>query len=155
PAHFCGICGLKPTPGRIPATGHQPACLGPFSVIGVVGPMARSVEDLQLLFDVIAGADEDDPMAAAFDRVDADVRDLCVGYFEDDGRTPVTVETAAAVREAARAAESSGFAVERFRPDLLDRSRELWGVFFAKAGAALLRDVMGGDQRSLPILKEF
>jgi hypothetical protein len=27
PAHFTGICGLKPTPGRVPATGHQPACL--------------------------------------------------------------------------------------------------------------------------------
>ena len=31
PAHFTGICGLKPTPGRVPSTGHQPACLGPFS----------------------------------------------------------------------------------------------------------------------------
>jgi Asp-tRNA(Asn)/Glu-tRNA(Gln) amidotransferase A subunit family amidase len=158
PAHFCGICGLKPTPGRIPSTGHQPACLGPFSVIGVVGPMARSVEDLQLLFDVIAGADDDDPLAAPYDRAalamerEAPIR---VGFFEDDGRTPVTVETAAAVREAARAAELSGFEVERFRPDVLDRSRELWGVFFAKAGAALLHDVMRGAERSLPILSEF
>ena len=47
PAHFTGICGLKPTPGRVPSTGHQPACLGPFSVIGAVGPMARTVADVE------------------------------------------------------------------------------------------------------------
>ena len=53
PASFCGICGLKPTPGRIPATGHYPPCGGPFSLIGVVGPMARTVEDLRLLLEVV------------------------------------------------------------------------------------------------------
>src|SRR5437868_1953719 len=41
PAHFSGICGLKPTPGRIPATGHCPNAVGPFALIGVVDPMAR------------------------------------------------------------------------------------------------------------------
>src|SRR5688572_5456680 len=64
PAHFSGICGLKPTPGRIPATGHFPPSVGPFALLGVVGPMARTVGDLQLLFDVIAGPDNGDPNAA-------------------------------------------------------------------------------------------
>src|SRR5271169_3105023 len=39
PAHFSGICGLKPTPGRIPSTGHFPPGAGAFGWIGVVGPM--------------------------------------------------------------------------------------------------------------------
>ncbi len=49
PAHFSGICGLKPTPGRVPATGHFPPSGGPFALIGVVGPMARTVADVSAL----------------------------------------------------------------------------------------------------------
>src|SRR6266852_4415996 len=45
PAHFCGICGLKPTPGRIPTTGHFAKSGGPFALIGVVGPMARQISE--------------------------------------------------------------------------------------------------------------
>src|SRR5260370_18192940 len=57
PAHFCGICALKPTPGRIPATGHFPAGGGAFSWIGVGGPMARTIADVRALFEVMAGPD--------------------------------------------------------------------------------------------------
>ena len=64
PAHFTGICGLKPTPGRIPATGHFPSSAGPFSLLGVVGPMARTVADLNLLFEVMQGPDDGDSLAA-------------------------------------------------------------------------------------------
>jgi Asp-tRNA(Asn)/Glu-tRNA(Gln) amidotransferase A subunit family amidase len=64
PAHFTGICGLKPTSGRIPATGHFPNSVGPFALIGVVGPMARTVADLRILFEVMQGYDEGDTCAA-------------------------------------------------------------------------------------------
>src|SRR5205085_1810997 len=60
PAHFSGICGLKPTPGRIPSTGHFPASGGPFALLGVVGPMARNVDDLNIVFQVLLGLDGDD-----------------------------------------------------------------------------------------------
>jgi len=64
PAHFCGICGFKPTPGRIPATGHYPPSTGAFSWIGVVGPMARTVAELRALFAVLAGPDPGDAFSA-------------------------------------------------------------------------------------------
>src|SRR6266446_4647354 len=64
PAHFCGICGLKPTPGRIPSTGHFPVSAGPFALLGVVGPMARTVADLKVLFEVMQGPDVGDTFAA-------------------------------------------------------------------------------------------
>ena len=63
PAHFCGICGLKPTPGRIPSTGHYPKSGGPFALLGVVGPMARTIDDLRMMFEAIAGPDDGDPCA--------------------------------------------------------------------------------------------
>src|SRR5271170_4683211 len=103
PAHFCGICGLKPTPGRIPSTGHYPKPGGPFALIGVVGPMARTVDDVRTLFEVMAGWDDGDPCSAPVvvhkgvhkdvrEIDDAIVRAVNVGFFEDDGRTPVTKE---------------------------------------------------------------
>src|SRR3974390_1137394 len=92
PAHFSGICGLKPTPGRIPSTGHFPPSGGPFALIGVVGPMTRTVDDLKLLFEVMQGPDDGESCAAPVPvrwPSGAEVKRLRVGYFEDDGRTPV------------------------------------------------------------------
>src|SRR5882762_6036558 len=100
PAHFSGICGLKPTPGRIPSTGHYPASAGPFALIGVVGPLARTVADVKALFEVVQGPDVADTCAAPVPvrwPHSEEIKSLRIGYFEDDGRTPVTPETRAAV----------------------------------------------------------
>jgi Asp-tRNA(Asn)/Glu-tRNA(Gln) amidotransferase A subunit family amidase len=159
PAHFTGVCGLKPTPGRIPGTGHQPACLGPFSLIGVVGPMARTVRDVYELFRVVAGWEHGDPMAAPVPVVSLEnaLRDapIRIGWFEDDGRSAVTPETRAAVRAAAQAAEGAGHRVEPFRPEGLDKARQLWDIFFAEVGLLLLGETLEGAERGLPILKAF
>src|ERR1700690_1391024 len=124
PAHFSGICGLKPTPGRIPSTGHYPAAAGPFAQLGVVGPMARTVADVARLFSVMAGHDIGDPSSAPVPSrrwSGAEIRKLRIGYFEDDGgATPVTPETAAAVRTAPEALRREGFQVEAWRPENLD-----------------------------------
>jgi len=158
PAHFSGICGLKPTPGRIPATGHFPTSVGPFALLGVVGPMARTAADLKVLFEVMQGPDDGDPSAAPVpvrwpDR--GDLKKLRVGYFEDDGRTPVTAETRAAVRAAAEALKRAGFVVEPFRPEGLEQARQLWWLFFGIAGGMLLRPMTQGREAGLsPILKQ-
>jgi Asp-tRNA(Asn)/Glu-tRNA(Gln) amidotransferase A subunit family amidase len=159
PAHFSGICGLKPTPGRIPATGHFPNSVGPFALLGVVGPMARTVADLKVLFEVMQGPDDGDPSAAPvcvrWPNRD-DVKKLRIGYFEDDGRTPVTAETRAAVRAAADALKRSGFEVEPFRPEGLESARQLWWQFFGIAGGMLLGPLTKGREADLsPILKQF
>ncbi|HEV7217321.1 MAG TPA: amidase [Terriglobales bacterium] len=159
PAHFSGICGLKPTPGRIPATGHFPSSLGPFALTGVVGPMARAIGDLKILFEVMQGPDDGDPSAAPVPvrwPRDEDLRNVRIGYFEDDGRTPVTPETRAAVRNAATALQRAGLQVESFLPDGLERARELWWKFFGITGGMLLGPMLQGHESEIsPILKEF
>src|SRR5690606_37586313 len=59
PSHFCGVCGLKPSYGIIPSRGHIPGPPGTLSEadISVTGPMARSVDDLELALDILAGPD--------------------------------------------------------------------------------------------------
>jgi Asp-tRNA(Asn)/Glu-tRNA(Gln) amidotransferase A subunit family amidase len=142
PAHFSGICGLKPTPGRVPATGHFPSSVGPFALIGVVGPMARTALDLELMFQAIAGPDNGDPNAAPVPTRHIDsstLRQTRIGYFEDDGRTSVTAETRRAIQRSAEFLRDAGFVVEPFRPEGLEEARQLWRVLFVDGAAMVLR----------------
>jgi len=159
PAHFSGICGLKPTPGRIPATGHFPGSAGPFALLGVVGPMARTVGDVKLLFEVMAGPDDGDPMAAPVPVRNPrreEVRCLRVGFFEEGGRIPVTKETRAVVRNAAAALRDAGHGVEEFVPSELEKVRSIWWNLFGRAGQVALGPMCEGKVSELsPILCEF
>jgi Asp-tRNA(Asn)/Glu-tRNA(Gln) amidotransferase A subunit family amidase len=159
PAHFCGICGLKPTPGRIPSTGHFPKAGGPFALLGVVGPMARTVADLGLLFEVMAGWDDADPCSAPVEVRELHEKEIFgmgVGFFSDDGRTPVTEETKAAVEGAAFTLANAGFRVEQFRPEGLEEARDLWWKFFGTAGGMILAPMLRGHEKELsPLLREF
>src|SRR5580704_8675821 len=115
PAHCTGICALKPTPGRIPARGHLPPNVGPFATLGAIGPMARTVADLELMFRTLSGQDDADPasppVALCQPSLD-ELRSHRIGYFEDDGLTPVTAETRAAVQAAAASLRDAGLRVE-------------------------------------------
>ncbi len=164
PAHFCGICGLKPTPGRIPSTGHFPKSGGPFALIGVVGPMARTIEDVRTLFEVMAGWDDGDPCAAPVEVREIDetvVRPVNIGFFEDDGRTPVTEETREAVRHSALILMTCGFHVDAFRPEGLEEARQRWWEFFGTAGGMILGPMIreatlrGPEPELSPMLREF
>ncbi len=159
PAHFTGICSLKPTPGRIPGRGHLPACVGPFSTLGAIGPMARTVADLELMFRTLSGQDDADPASppvALRERSLDELRTNRIGYFEDDGLTPVTAETREAVQSAAASLRDAGFRVEPFRPRTLEQLRKLWWTFFVQCGAMFYEpEVRGGRQKLSPIFKEF
>jgi Asp-tRNA(Asn)/Glu-tRNA(Gln) amidotransferase A subunit family amidase len=159
PAHFCGICGLKPTPGRVPITGHFPAGGGAFAWLGAVGPMARTIEDLETLFSVIAGPDPGDPLAAptpARSVGESEVRGLRVGILESDALGAVTPETEAAVQQAARWLGDAGFCVEPFRMQRIDRALELWWYFFGTVIAHLLQQSIAGREDEIgPMLSEY
>jgi len=60
PASFCGVFGLKATYGRLPRTGAFPFVFD----LDHVGPLARTAEDLALVYDALQGADPNDPACA-------------------------------------------------------------------------------------------
>jgi Asp-tRNA(Asn)/Glu-tRNA(Gln) amidotransferase A subunit family amidase len=133
PAHFCGICGLKPTTGRIPGELQFPPSIGPYSLGAVIGPLARNVNDLRLLL----GALSKDP----FERSSFDLRGVRVAWYTDDGVAPVTEETAKAVAAAAAALRDAGLIVEEQRPPHVDRGNEMWLKVFSRASVVQLRSV--------------
>ena len=159
PAHATGICALKPTPGRIPGAGHDPACVGPFATLGTVGPMARTIPDLKLMFQALAGHDFTDRASApvAYRTFDAaDLRRVRIGFFEDDGITPVTAETRATVHAAADALRRDGFDVRPFRPKALELARKLWWIFFVRCGGMIVDGLVRGNESKIsPTLHGF
>lgn len=159
PAHFSGICGLKPTPGRIPASGHFPSGAGAFSWIGVVGPMARSVADLRLLFEVMAGPDPADPLSApvSVHNITAqELRGLRVGILENPELGRATPETLSAIRRAAQHLCDLDYRVEPVTLKQLDRAIDLWWFFFGPVIADLLRQSTRGQDSSLsPMLRSY
>ncbi len=159
PAHFTGICSLKPTLGRVPGRGHLPPCVGPFSTLGAIGPMARTMGDVSLLFGALAGQDPTDPASPPVPlrgHSPRDLRRIPIGVFEDDSLVPVTAETRAAVQTAAQALRDAGFVVEAFRPRTLEQLRKLWWTFFVQCGAMFYEPAIRGKRERLsPIFKEF
>ena len=159
PAHFTGICSLKPTPGRIPGRGHLPPCVGPFSTLGAIGPMARTMADVALIFRTLSGQDPHDPVSppiALREPYLDELRTNTIGFFEDDGLVPVTPETRAAVQAAAAALRDAGFRVEPFRPYTLEPLRKLWWKFFVQCGAMFYEpDIRGRRGQLSPIFSEF
>jgi amidase len=163
PPAFCGIVGLRPTPGRV----VRKALCDPFDTVMVDGPLARSVEDLALLFDAMVGFDARDPLSAP--SPDAPFRAHArqphrpargVAYCAAPGRLPVD-EAVAAVCEAAMARLAvSGLSVQRAEPDTagaLEAIRIIRGDAYATAWEPTLgehapqftEDVMGDVQRGL------
>jgi amidase len=145
PAHFCGIAGLKPTVGRVPGGGQFPPSTGPYSLGATIGPMARHVSDLGLLFNVLAGIE---------DRIVSDTtlvkrrtlrgRRLC--WYVDDGVSPVTEETRRAVEAATNALSAAGLVVEEGRPPGVELGHDLWLKLFSRASVVQLRNVYAGHE---------
>jgi len=148
PAHFCGVCGLKPTPGRIPDQGHYPPASSAFPWLGVVGPMARTVADVELLFRVLV---EGGGRPAG----DGPPSRLRIGILEGDGLGRPTAETQSAVRQAAQLLAYRGFALEPLRLRL-ERALELWWFFFGSVVSELYEAEIRGQERLLsPIFEDY
>jgi aspartyl-tRNA(Asn)/glutamyl-tRNA(Gln) amidotransferase subunit A len=123
PAAQTGIVSLKATHGRVPMTGIWPREPRRF---WHVGPMARSIRDLELAFSVLSGPDGLDAFATSTVQFDSGTgsspnRKLRIGWMVGPGFGPVDAEVAATVEAAADALKSLGLIVEPVNIPALER----------------------------------
>lgn len=151
PAAFCGIVGIRPTPGLTP---NYPMPLG-WDPGQVHGPLARTVEDAALLLDAMIGFSRISPISVAppwasvFETVDQtrDAKSLRIAYAPDIAGIGVDTEVEAACRKAAKALHDQGAAVDEIDFDLSEGRDpyKVWrGVW-----------MVGQQLENLPRLGEF
>jgi aspartyl-tRNA(Asn)/glutamyl-tRNA(Gln) amidotransferase subunit A len=140
PASFCGLAGLKPTYGRVSRAGVTPLAWS----LDHVGPMARTVEDLALILQVIAGHDPADRGSARVPVPDygaglgRPLRGLRVGVPRESCGAPIDPEVASAFEAALAAFRTEGAVLSDVAlPTLRHASPMLGAVILAEARSAL------------------
>lgn len=127
PACANGVCGLKPTPGRIPVWKPGPGVF-PFTAqaFAVEGPLARSVDDLALAYSVMSGPDGIDTLTVpALDDPYPDAPRRVAAVTDPDGGETAPAVTAA-VRRAADALRQAGWEVTEAEPPFIAEAAQLW-----------------------------
>jgi amidase len=149
PASFCNLVGLRTAPGRVPAVPSASA----WNPMGVLGPLARSVEDATLLLRAMAGPDPraplslDDPPEAFVLGAGIDPRGVRIAWSRNLGDLPVEPAVTAVLEDHRAALEAMGCAVEDVEPDLAgadDAFEVLRAVGYAQAFGPMLET--DGDQ---------
>ncbi len=137
PAHFCGLCGLRATPGTLSLAGTADQMLfGHITgVPDAAGPLARTVADLRLAMEVLA-----DPVP------EAHIEGLVIGLYDDDGFMPASAAIRRAVRQAAQTLEAAGARVVAFEPPAVLEALDLFYGLFTADGAAAYEKMIAGEQ---------
>ena len=160
PAHFCGIAGIKPTSGWLPKTGTPFGHGGALENLWQHGPLARSVEDLQLILSIVTGPDGRDPSVAPAPLGDPrtiDLKKLRVAFYTDNGIYAPTIETAATVKASAQVLSDAGVAVEENRPKAIEQGYEIFiGLGGADGGVGMQRLLqMIGSTEVSPLAQQY
>ena len=160
PAHWNGIAGIKPTNGRVPATGywpHMPHVLAPTNSIGL---LARHVEDLIYTLPVIAGIDEHDIQArpvALRNPADVEIKGLRIAVHCDNGLMPADATTTDVVMTTAALLQQSGCALEEVMPPGLEETLDLFIALYSIDSGKIFKDTLAqaGTEQPHPMLTGF
>ncbi|MGB1252051.1 MAG: amidase [Candidatus Promineifilaceae bacterium] len=143
PANFCGLAGIKPTIGRVSRMGHAvPFGMGATDSLTTLGPIARSVDDLELILKLISGPDGIDPTVVPMptwgNSAETNPRNLRIALYTDGGLgaiDPIIVET---VRKVADALADAGAIITEAVPPSLAQASEVYTWLASIEGARWL-----------------
>ncbi len=157
PAHFTGICGLKPTLDFWTNKGSNTALAGQEAVRGQIGPMARTVADLVMAMTALdprqlSRIDPRVPPITFSDPSSIEVPKLRVGVLVDDGWVRPSAAVARAVHRAAEALRTRGCSIVPFTPPGTDAAIEhYFAALSADGGETIARGL--GDGPIDPVLE--
>jgi fatty acid amide hydrolase len=154
PCAWDGVCGLKPTNDRWSNLGSSTAVPGFELIRGQIGPIARTVDDLALLLEVVTPEKcaRRDPRTAPLPIApyrDVDVTKLRVGWFVDDGIVRPSTAVERGVRMAVDALAKAGAQVEHYTPFLVEDALFTYLAGFSSDGAATLHAQI--DEKDLDV----
>ena len=159
PAHFCGIAGIKPQFGRVPRTGHIVDYGGYFDSFQVIGPMARWVEDLDLILPIMSGPDYIDaatPPMPWSDVSKVDLKKIKGAYYIENGsEKKCTPETVAAVQKVVGLFKDLGVTVVEDAPlALIKESQEIRNALSSADGRAWVHRMLAkyGTTQVSPVI---
>jgi amidase len=138
PAHYCGLFALKPSENVIPLHGHfppLPGSKGGVHHMGTFGPLARSLDDVRLVFDIIKGPDECDTSVAPVAWQKPSGRNLSeytVAWTDTFGPFHAESETAGLLSDLADRISQPGTTISKQTPRAFDfeAAFEAWGQIF-------------------------
>lgn len=156
PASFCGIAGLKPTLHRWSTVGSTGALPGMEFIRAVMGPLARSVDDLAFFFEALDPArmsalDPEVPPLAPGTSANIDLAKLRIGYYEDDGVFTPSTAIKRAVREAVEHLRAAGAEVVPYAPRHADELYFLGVSGITSDGLVTLRRELAGEDVIAPL----
>lgn len=159
PAACCHVVSVKPSYGLIPSE-RRPDAFSSHTPVGVVGPMARSVEDLAVMLDVLVGPDDRDPFSVPAPgddyrgAVDRRTDSLSVAHSPDLSMFTIEPAVTDAVDGAVDAVAEAGADVRRVEIDGPDKA-DLQYAFSMQATAkfaALAREIE--DEHGIDLVDE-
>ena len=161
PSAFCGVVGLKPSPGRVPLGPEG----SPYDTVSVVGPMTRTVADTALLLTAVAGPDPYNPVSLPEQGVDylallenASVKGLRIALSQDLGNPPIESGVSAALERAAEAFERELEAeveeVDLQLPDPFDYFVHWWAPQIALEFDEFVTSIGADPSGSHPLFQE-
>ena len=151
PAHFSGICGLKPTLDRLPSRGQRTVLAGQEAIRSQGGPMARTVADLSLLMGALdarrlSELDGRVPPIAWDDPARVKLDGRRVGMFVDDGVLAPSRAVVRAVERAAGALRARGCDVVPFEPPAVPDLIDTYLAAVSSDGAQTLLSALGDGE---------